>query len=78
MENQPQGELFSKSELFERMTPEALTQHILMLGEKATEIEKDMNKASEILEAKHGLTVEDMLDGDPSFSSLSEEFYGTE
>lgn len=78
MENKLQGELFSKSELFERMTPEALTQHILMLGEKATKIEKDMNKASEVLEAKYGLTVEDMLDGDPSFSSLSEEFYGTE
>ena len=51
----------SEQEILESMTPENLVKHILMLGEKATQIETKMNKASEVLEGTYGLTVEQVL-----------------
>lgn len=62
----------SKTELLEAMDKDALVDHILMLGARATEIETDMNIAAEVLEGAFGVTVADVLlereqtDGEPA------------
>ena len=51
----------SEVELLESMGPDGIIDHILKLGEKATEIEKRMNLASEVLEGAYGVTVDTIL-----------------
>ena len=51
----------SEVELLESMGPDGIVDHILKLGEKATEIEKRMNLAAEVLEGAYGVTVEEIL-----------------
>lgn len=51
----------SEREILECMGPEALVDHIIALGEKATKIENKMNEAADVLEGAYGLTVEQML-----------------
>lgn len=54
----------SKREIFEGMSRDAIVEHILNLGQKVTEIERDMNLASEVLEGIYGVTVEDVISTD--------------
>lgn len=51
----------SEREVLEGMGTEALVDHILRLGERATHIERKMNEAADILEGAYGLTVDDVL-----------------
>lgn len=51
----------TKIEYLESMDPQKLAGHILNLGEKVTEIENEMNLASDVLEGVYGLTVEQVL-----------------
>lgn len=48
-------------ELLESMTPRQIIEHIIKLGNKVSEIERDMNLASEVLEDAYGLTVDSVL-----------------
>ena len=51
----------SETEPLESIGVEGVVDHIIRLGEVATEIERRMNIASEILEGVYGVTVEQVL-----------------
>lgn len=48
-------------ELLKSMSVDEIVDYILHMGEKATEIEKRMNLASEVLEGAYGVTVDQVL-----------------
>lgn len=50
-----------KAEILEGLGPDALVDYILGLGEKVTQIERDMNLASDVLSGAYGLSVEQIL-----------------
>lgn len=59
--NEPPEVEKSEREILEEMTTKQLADFILQNGEKVAEIERHMNLASEVLEAK-GTSVEAVLD----------------
>ena len=61
MERQESLPGLSKQELLESMQPDEIVDYMLELGSKASEIENEMNLASEVLEGAYGLTVEHVL-----------------
>lgn len=61
MERQESLPGLSKQELLESMQPDQIVDYILELGSRASEIEQEMNLASEVLEGAYGLTVEQVL-----------------
>jgi len=52
----------SKREVLENMLPDQLVNLILANGKKVSEIEKQMDLASNVLEGAYGKTVEQILD----------------
>lgn len=53
---------FSKRELLEGMTADAIADHVMLLGGRITEIEFDMDLAAEVLQGVYGVSVSDVLD----------------
>lgn len=52
----------SSREIYEGMTPNAIVDQILHLGQKVSQFEREMNMAADVLEGVYGVTVLDVLE----------------
>lgn len=69
----PRPKKLTREERLLRLGPSGLVDRIVDLGEQVTELEKNMNEASSLLEREYGLTVEEVLSRREEASRLDSE-----